>query len=85
MTDNPFPSNINSHVNRIPGVSLDEAGFVHTTYGTYHPVTGQGLPIDAPEDLMRQILVALTDDGLESLIAEECDIDRSCDDEFGKR
>ena len=37
------------NVNLIPGVSQDEAGVVHTAYGSYNPVTGEGLPIDAPE------------------------------------
>lgn len=75
MTDERIPSNRNSHVNRIPGVVLDEAGFVHTSYGTYNPVTGEGLPIDAPEELMRQIPIALIDDGLESGIAEDFDFE----------
>ena len=75
MTDEVRESNAGSHVNGIPGVSLDDAGFVHTAYGSYHPVTGQGLPIDAPDELMRQILIALIDDGLESGIAEDFDFD----------
>jgi hypothetical protein len=62
-------------VNRIPGVTLDNAGFVHTQFGSYHPVTGQGLPIDAPEALMRGILLALINDGLASPIDEELDVD----------
>ena len=67
-------SNAGSHVNRIPGVRLDDAGFIHTAYGSYHPVTGQGLPIDASDELMRQILIALIDDGIESGITEEFDL-----------
>ena len=47
---------------------------VHTAYGRYHPVTGEGLPIDAPDDLMREILLTLIDDGLESGITEDFDI-----------
>lgn len=84
MTDDRGNSNRNSHVNRIPGVSLDDAGFIHTKYGTYHPVTGEGLPINAPEDLMHRILVALIDDGLDSGIAEEFDIDAWFEERFGK-
>jgi hypothetical protein len=58
-------SNLGSHVSRIPGVRLDDAGFIHTPYGSYHPVTGEGLPIDAPKELTRQIQIALIDDGLD--------------------
>lgn len=68
-------SNVGSHVNRIPGVKLDDAGVVHTAYGSYHPVTGQGLPIAAPDELMRQILIVLIDDGIDSGIAEDLDWD----------
>lgn len=64
-----------SHVNSIAGVWLDEAGFVHTAYGTYHPVTGEGLPINAPPELMREILLALLRDGEESGPATEFDWD----------
>jgi hypothetical protein len=69
-------ANATSHVNRIPGVHLDEAGFVHTQFGTYHPVTGEGLPINAPDELMQKILVALIEDGIESGPAEEFDLDQ---------
>ena len=62
-----------SHVNSIPGVTIDDAGFIHTDYGSYHPVTGEGLPVNAPKELMRQILIALIDDGLDSGPAEEFD------------
>ena len=63
------------NVNLIPGVSQDEAGVIHTPYGSYDPVTGEGLPIDAPEELMRKILAALIQDGLESGPAEQFDWD----------
>ena len=76
-------ANSASHVNRIPGVSLDAAGFVHTPYGTYHPVTGEGLPIDAPDELMRSILLALIDDGLASGIVGDFDIDAFIKAEVG--
>ena len=69
MTDRDG-SNAGSHVNRIPSVTLDDAGFIHTLYGSYHPVTGEGLPIDAPEELMRQILIALIRDGEDSPLVE---------------
>lgn len=75
MADGAGLSNANSHVNRIPGVTLDDAGFVHTRYGSYHPVTGEGLPINVPDELMREILLALIDDGLQSGIAENFDFD----------
>ena len=83
MNTETAPSNRNSHVNRIPGVSLDAAGFVHTPYGTYHPVTGEGLPIDAPDELMRAILLALIDDGLASGFAEDFDFGEFVEQEFG--
>ena len=75
MSDEESGSNAGSHVNRIPGVRLDEAGFIHTAYGSYHPVTGEGLPIDAPDELMRRILIALIDEGIDSGIAEDFDWD----------
>lgn len=83
MSEHDKHSNANSHVNRISGMRLDDAGFVHTQYGSYHPVTGQGLPIDAPEELMREILLALIDDGLDSPIDEGFDIDEFLAREFG--
>ena len=84
MTEDHPNSNRNSHVNHIPGVSLDAAGFVHTAFGSYHPVTGEGLPIDAPAPLMKQILIALIGDGLESGIAEEFDLDEFMERKFGR-
>ncbi|MFM5947942.1 MAG: hypothetical protein ACKOPM_01750 [Novosphingobium sp.] len=76
-------SNANSHVNRIPGVRLDDEGYVHTAYGRYHPVTGEGLPIDAPDELMKQIFIALIDDGLDSGIDEDFDLDKLFEQSFG--
>ncbi len=55
-----------SHVNDIERVSIDHDGVIHTPYGSYHPVTGEGLPIDAPEELMRDIEAALVRDGEDS-------------------
>ena len=78
-------SNAGSHVNRIPGGTLDDAGFVHTAYGSYHPVTGQGLPIDAPDALMRQILVALLRDGEDSGPAVKFDMKPWIAERFGER
>jgi len=69
------PSRAGRNVNLIPGVSQDEAGVIHTPYGSYNPVTGEGLPIEAPEELMRTILIALLRDGLESGPAEPFDSD----------
>lgn len=62
MKDGQHHSNCDSHVNRIPGVSLEDAGFVHTRFGSYHPVTEEGLSIDAPREITQQILVALISD-----------------------
>lgn len=69
-------------MNLIPGVSQDEAGVIHTPYGSYDPVTGEGLPIDAPQELMREILFALIDDGLESGPAEPFDWDEFMAEKF---
>ena len=74
MIDAAENSNAGSHVNRIPNVSIDDTGFIHTNYGTYHPVTGEGLPIDAPKELIREILIALLRDGEESGFAEDFDL-----------
>ncbi|MBS3930649.1 MAG: hypothetical protein KGZ65_05385 [Sphingomonadales bacterium] len=76
-------SNVSSHVNRIPGVRLDDEGYVHIAYGRYHPVTGEGLPIDAPDELMKQIFVALIDDGLDSGIDEDFDLDELIEQSSG--
>jgi len=62
-------------VNLIPGVTQDDAGVIHTPHGSYDPVTGEGLPIDAPEELMGKILTALIQDSLESGPAEPFDWD----------
>ena len=70
------------NVNLIPGVSQDEDGVIHTPYGSYHPVTGEGLPIDAREELMRAILIALIDDGLESGPAKPFDWDAFMAEQF---
>ena len=59
-----------SHVDRIEGVKLDASGTIHTLYGSFDPVTGEGLPIAAPKELMREILIALIRDGEESGLAE---------------
>jgi hypothetical protein len=75
--------NRKSQVNGIPGVSLGEDGFVRTAYGSYNPVTGEGLPIDAPAALMEQILIALIEDGLDTGVAEEFDFDAFMDRKFG--
>jgi len=74
-------SNAASHVDRLPGVMLDASGFIHTPYGSYHPVTCEGLPISAPTELQRQILIALIRDGEDSGI-EDFDLDRSMAEQF---
>ena len=74
MFDDTANSNTGSRVNRIPDVSINDTGFIHTIYGSYHPVTGEGLPIDAPKELMRDILIALLRDGEESGFAEDVDL-----------
>lgn len=68
-------SNAQSHVNRIPGVTLDDAGYIHTAYGSYHPVTGEGYTFDIPEDLALEILKALLQDGIDSGPAKPFDLD----------
>lgn len=70
------------NVNLIPGVSQDEAGAIHTAYGSYNPVTGEGLPIDAPDELMLAILKALLLDGLDSGPAEPFDWDELMGERF---
>jgi hypothetical protein len=75
MSENVIHSNANSHVNCIPDVTLDEAGFIHTAYGSYHPVTGEGLAFDVPDTLKVEILAALIQDGEDSGHAELWDFD----------
>ena len=69
-------SNAESHVNRIPGVTLDDAGFIHTACGSYHLVTGEGHTFDLPKDLELEILKALIQDGIDSGPATAFDLDR---------
>jgi hypothetical protein len=83
MAERKRRSNAGSHVNRIPGVRLDDDGFIHTAYGSYHPTTGQGLPIKAPDDLTRQILIALIDDGIDRGPAKPFDWDAFMERKFG--
>ena len=80
MADEDGGSNAGSHVNRIPGVTLDGSGFIHTSYGSYHPDHGEGLPIDAPKEPMREILIALLRDGEESGAAQPFDFDDFIED-----
>ena len=75
MIEKESATNTASHVNRIPGVHVDEAGFIHTEFGAYRPVTGEGLPIKAPDELMQKILVALIQYGIDSGPAEKFDLD----------
>jgi len=44
IADGSGGSNAGSHVNRIPGVTLDESGFIHTPYGSYHPPSAKVYP-----------------------------------------
>ncbi len=83
MTNRAIKSNKKSHVNRIEGVKLDEAGFIHTKYGTYHPVTGEGEQFDMPVELKREILIALIRDGEDSGPAESFDWDAFMKEKFG--
>lgn len=69
-------SNAGSHVNRIPYVRLDDAGVIHTAYGSYHPVTGEGRTFGMPKDLELEILNALIQDGIESGLATDFDLDK---------
>lgn len=85
ISDEEAESNAGSHVNRIPGVSLDDAGFIHTAYGSYHPVTGEGLPVNAPDELMRQIPIALLRDGEDSGPAEGFDMKQWIVERFGEK
>ena len=62
-------------MNRIPRVRLDDDGFIHTAYGSYHPVTGEGASVDEPEELKLAILRALIQDGIDSGPAEPFDFD----------
>ena len=75
-------SNAESHVNRIPGVKLDDAGFIHTAYGSYHPVTGEGHTFEIPKALEVEILKALIQDGIDSGPARPFDIGAWFDEKF---
>ncbi len=76
-------SNADSYVNRIDGVTIDDAGFIHTVYGSYHPVTGEGLAFDIPETLKVEILRALIKDSIDSGPAVSFDFDAFMAERFG--
>ena len=69
-------SNAGSQVNRIPGVTLDDADFIHTAYNSYHPVTGEGHTFDMSKDLDLEILKALIQDGIDSGPATVFDLEK---------
>lgn len=52
----------------------DEHGVIHSPYGSFNPVTGEGYPIDAPKQFMDEILHELIQEGLDSGIDNEFDI-----------
>ena len=83
MSENGIHSNANSHINRIPDVTLDDAGFIHTAYGSYHPVTGEGFAFEMPETLKVEILRALIQDGEDSGPGELWDYDAFMGKRFG--
>jgi hypothetical protein len=72
-----------SHVNRIPGVTQDDTGFIHTAYGSYHPVTGEGDAFHMPEELKVEILRALIQDSLDSGPSVPFDLDHFMTEKFG--
>lgn len=59
-------------------------GVIHSPYGSFHPVTGDGLPIDAPQDFMDDILRELIQQGLDSGPAEPFDLDEFMKKKFGE-
>jgi hypothetical protein len=73
-----------SHVNRIPGVTRDDTGFIHTVYGSYHPVTGEGDAFDMPEVWKVEILRALIQDSLDSGPAVPFDLDHFMTEKIGR-
>lgn len=82
MGEHPEGINAASHLNRIPGVRIDSDGMIHTEYGSYHPVTGEGLPINAPPAPMQKILQAFIRDGENGGPAKEFDWDAFMSEEF---
>lgn len=59
-------------------------GVIHTPYGSYHPVTGEGLPIDAPQEFMDDILRELIQQGIDSGPAKRFDWDKFMEEKFGR-
>ena len=59
-------------------------GTIHSPYGSFHPVTGEGLPIDAPQEFMDDILRELIQQGLDSGPAEPFDFDAFMKEKFGE-
>ncbi|MEP7221237.1 MAG: hypothetical protein ABI673_01075 [Novosphingobium sp.] len=59
----------------IAGCQQDENGVIHSPYGAFNPVTGEGLPIDAPPEFMEQALRDLLHEGLDSGPARPFDWD----------
>lgn len=48
----------------VAGCQQDEWGVIHSPYGAFNPVTGEGLPIAAPAGLMERVLEDLIRQGL---------------------
>ena len=65
------------------GCQQDEYGVVHSPYGAFNPVTGEGLPIDAPPAFMRQVLHDLLQEGLDSGPARPFDWEKFEREGFG--
>jgi hypothetical protein len=68
---------------RSPDSIQDENGFIHGPYGSFHPATGQGLPIDAPEEYMREVLIRLIEESIASGPAVPFDMKTWMDEKFG--
>lgn len=68
---------------RIANCEQDENGMIDSPYGMFNPVTGEGLPIEAPDGFMRQVLQDLIQAGLDSGIDESFDIDGLMQRNFG--
>jgi antitoxin ParD1/3/4 len=63
----------------------DANGFIHGPYGSFNPVTGEGMPFEAPPEYMHEILRQLIQEGLDSGPAEPFDFDEFMDEMFGTR
>ena len=71
--------------NHLTTLKRDADGRIHSRWGAFNPVTGEGLPIDAPQEFMDEILQELLQEGEDSGPAEPFDFDAFMEEMRGRK